>query len=149
LCPDLKLVIIGIRKIWPRFNRAAYVARENFTSLTRIVRGLMTSNLTFSPRRHVDFEILDVIVHPNAVSYAPSPFEYSAGYRILVQPYLLIGFHGDLPPRFSAPSTLNKNLKTKFITRYVCCRHRSNINVPGFPEYSDYDFQFDVSCSEC
>jgi len=43
----------------------------------------------------MNFEILDIIVHSQAMTDAPSAFEYSAGHRVLVQPPLLVCFHGD------------------------------------------------------
>lgn len=43
----------------------------------------------------MNLQIFNVIVHSQAVTDAPSTFEYSAGHRVLLQPPLLVRPHGD------------------------------------------------------
>ncbi len=50
----------------------------------------------------MNFQIFDLIIHPQAVSNAPSSLEHSAGHCIFIQPTFLVGLHGDILPTGSA-----------------------------------------------
>jgi hypothetical protein len=75
------------------------VPSQNFATLARIVRRVMPYDSAFAPRGHVNFEILNIIIHLQTVSYAPTSLEHPTRHRILIEPHLLLRFHGDLSPR--------------------------------------------------
>ena len=82
---------------------------ENLAASARIVGRLVSCDPPLSPRGHPNLQVLNIIIHTKTVANTPSALEDSAGHSILIQPSLLIHFHGDvsLPEK---PSRLHRAL---------------------------------------
>jgi len=67
--------------------------------LARVIGGLVMHYLATGPRRHVNFQVLNVTVNSHAMAYAPTSSEHSTCHRMMIEPLVLVTLHGD--PSFS------------------------------------------------